>query len=216
MRNGNEEGIVMGDKTPQEIPGFWDYLDLNIESALLVATWLHFRYRCKDARWKQVASRILCRWIPVSRNKRSSVRFREGAAADKARFQPAVFLRFRRCLEEVIIRLLRNMCIHIFKSTKVIFLFFLILWTMGNFISIAITHIFTFKNGLLLCACFFSFQESVYYLLFFLHAGISSSFSWTFKNHVQKSTSRVLSPSLYQTVLEHLLFCNLHVVIAKQ
>lgn len=57
MRNGNEEGIVMGDKTPQEIPGLWD--DLNIESALLVATWLHFQYRWKDARWKRVASRIL-------------------------------------------------------------------------------------------------------------------------------------------------------------
>lgn len=71
MRNGNEEGIVMGDKTRQEIPGLWDYLDLNIESALLEATWLHFQYCWKDARWKQVAPEF-CHWIPVSRNKRIS------------------------------------------------------------------------------------------------------------------------------------------------
>lgn len=45
MRNGNEEGITMGDKIQQEIPGFSNYLDLNIEPALLVDIWLHFKYQ---------------------------------------------------------------------------------------------------------------------------------------------------------------------------
>lgn len=45
MRNGNEEGIITGDKIQQEIPGFSNYLDLNTESAFLVDIWLHFKYQ---------------------------------------------------------------------------------------------------------------------------------------------------------------------------
>lgn len=124
------------------------------------------------------------------------VRFREEPLLTKPGLQPTACLHFRRGLEEGIFHLLRNMYIHIFKSTAVIFVFFLILQTMGSFISIAIMHIFTLKNGLLLCACFFSFQERVYYLLFFLPAGMSGSFF--FEDHVQKKYESGLSLSRSQ------------------
>lgn len=53
MRNGNEEGIIMGDKIQQEIPGFSNQLDLNIESAFLVDIWLHFKYRLEGYQVEQ-------------------------------------------------------------------------------------------------------------------------------------------------------------------
>lgn len=120
-----------------------------------------------------------------------------------------MFLHFKKHLDEVIFHPLRNMYINtcILNQTKVIFVFLFMLLTVGNLISKAEMHIFTFKNGFLLCAYFLSFQETVYHhLVFFLPAGAKLfSFSEPLKKSYSKRKSRAQCQSLYSIVSEHLL-----------
>lgn len=81
---------------------------------------------------------------------------------------------------------------------QVIFAFLLTLLTMGNYISRAAMHIFTFNNSFLWCACVLSFWDCLSsYILFLL--GLKC-FSQHFKNHIQKSErKRFQCQSLWQS-----------------